>query len=448
MPCSRYFIFFFTSFWRALSLIALWLPGPLVTGGYVDKYFTLGCDKTFSRPDSLTTHTKTHSNHRPYICPVEGCPKAYYHARSLKKHELSHDAKRTAPHRALRGPGLSQVLNQTPGSVPMDLSGNGNLGSSSTSVPNGSHSSQQPAHFHHSHPYHPDFTSGGGRASKHQGHHRQLSQTAGFNLAAISDPALSVGSSPIGTVLMPSSTLSSGANSPSPGAMGSPNYSAGGYHPGTTVLKPPMSTHSSTSSVPSLSMVMSSAPMTPMIPMDGTQGMPPSLGSAPSRDTPGHHRTLSSPSQFPTLAAGIAGSEPPMPILGNPGSSSSSSTPAAIDHTGHVSGTMDIRNMGMSMAMQPQMPMHMQVQVPIGMMPMQMPNMQLMPQSGPGPQDVSTTIPPALTTMSQVAPALSAPAPGNMFMMANPNGVDPRLQQPQQQLHPGMPSMMPPPPPM
>lgn len=337
----------------------------------------------------------------------------------------------------------------------MDLSGNGNLGSGSTSASNGSHSSQQPAHFHHSHPYHPDFTSGGGRVSKHQGHHRQLSQTAGFNLATISDPALSVGSSPIGNVLMPGSSLSSGANSPSPGAMGSPNYTGTGYHPGTTVLKPPMSAHSSTSSVPSLSMVMSSAPMTPMIPMDAAQGMPPSLGSATSRGAPGHHRTLSSPSQFPTLvSAGMVGSEPPMPILGNPGSGSSSSTLAAIDHTGRVNGTMDIRNMGMSLAMQPQMPMHMQVQVPIGMMPMQMPNMQLMPQPVAGPQDVSTTIPPALTTMSpppthaiQVAPVLSAPAPGNMFMMADPNVVDPRLQQPQQ-LHPGMPSTMPPPPPM
>lgn len=401
------------------------------------NFATLGCDKTFSRPDSLTTHTKTHSNHRPYICPVEGCPKAYYHARSLKKHELSHDAKRT-PHRALRGPGFSQVSN-TPGSVPMDLSGNGNVGSSANS-PLGSHSSQQPAHFHHSHPYHPDFTAGGGRASKHQGHHRQLSQTAGFNLAAISDPALSVGSSPI-NVLMPGSALSSGANSPSPGAMGSPNYSAGGYLPGATVLKPPLATHSSTSPVPSLSMVMSSTSM-PMTPMEA-QGMPPSLGSAP-RDAPGHHRTLSSPSRFPTLVSpGMVGTEQPMPMLG-PGTGSSPSTPA-IDNAGH-GGAMDIRNMGMSMAM-PHMQMHM-VQVPIGMMPMRMPNMQLMPQPVPGPQDVSTTIPP-LTTMSpplahatQMAPTLSAPAPGNLFMMPDPN-ADPRLQQ--QHLHPGVPPMMPPP---
>ncbi|KAI8595497.1 hypothetical protein EDD21DRAFT_289816, partial [Dissophora ornata] len=51
---------------------------------------SIGCDKKFSRPDSLTTHTKTHSNVRPYICQVKGCTKAYYHARSLKKHELAH----------------------------------------------------------------------------------------------------------------------------------------------------------------------------------------------------------------------------------------------------------------------------------------------------------------------------------------------------------------------
>ncbi|KAJ3182246.1 zinc-finger protein [Gaertneriomyces sp. JEL0708] len=48
-----------------------------------------GCGKRFSRQDGLNTHIKTHSNIKPYVCH---CGKAYYHARSLRKHEKSHYA--------------------------------------------------------------------------------------------------------------------------------------------------------------------------------------------------------------------------------------------------------------------------------------------------------------------------------------------------------------------
>lgn len=51
----------------------------------------LGCNKKFSRPDSLSTHIKTHSNIRPYNCSVPGCGKAYFHSRSLRKHMRSHE---------------------------------------------------------------------------------------------------------------------------------------------------------------------------------------------------------------------------------------------------------------------------------------------------------------------------------------------------------------------
>ncbi|KAI7884939.1 hypothetical protein K492DRAFT_124443, partial [Lichtheimia hyalospora FSU 10163] len=56
-----------------------------------ERPFVCRCGKRFSRPDSLTTHVKTHSNVRPFICPVKGCQKAYYHSRSLKKHEKTHE---------------------------------------------------------------------------------------------------------------------------------------------------------------------------------------------------------------------------------------------------------------------------------------------------------------------------------------------------------------------
>jgi uncharacterized Zn-finger protein len=54
-----------------------------------------GCDKRFSRPDSLNTHIKTHSSIRPYACPVENCTKAYFHSRSLRKHAKSHEISNT-----------------------------------------------------------------------------------------------------------------------------------------------------------------------------------------------------------------------------------------------------------------------------------------------------------------------------------------------------------------
>ncbi|KAG0190251.1 hypothetical protein DFQ28_002288 [Apophysomyces sp. BC1034] len=50
-----------------------------------------GCDKRFSRLDSLNTHIRTHSDVRPYVCPFQGCGKAYFHSRSLRKHTKSHD---------------------------------------------------------------------------------------------------------------------------------------------------------------------------------------------------------------------------------------------------------------------------------------------------------------------------------------------------------------------
>lgn len=54
-----------------------------------------GCDKKFSRPDSLQTHIKTHSNLRPFACPH--CEKAYFHSRSLRKHIKSHEFTTAGP---------------------------------------------------------------------------------------------------------------------------------------------------------------------------------------------------------------------------------------------------------------------------------------------------------------------------------------------------------------
>lgn len=78
----------------------------------------VGCQKKFSRPDSLTTHIKTHSNVRPYVCQVEGCYKAYYHARSLKKHERVHETHNTE---AMNVSFTTATTYSIPGSMPVNF---------------------------------------------------------------------------------------------------------------------------------------------------------------------------------------------------------------------------------------------------------------------------------------------------------------------------------------
>ncbi|KAL0072865.1 hypothetical protein F4703DRAFT_1954014 [Phycomyces blakesleeanus] len=77
----------------------------------------LGCEKRFSRPDSLTTHIKTHSNVRPYLCSYNGCSKAYYHSRSLKKHEKTHEV---AGMQQQMTPAYQNAYNISTGPVPVD----------------------------------------------------------------------------------------------------------------------------------------------------------------------------------------------------------------------------------------------------------------------------------------------------------------------------------------
>lgn len=284
-----------------------------------------GCDKKFSRPDSLTTHTKTHSNVRPYVCPIEGCPKAYYHARSLKKHELAHEAKRGG-HRALRGPGSNVT---TPGSA-TDAS----TGSSVTPGLAGAQSQQQ-QHSHFSHPYHPDFTGQNRAATKHHGHQRQLSQPMTFNLAMTPDSAMP-------SALLPTGNMSSGGNSPSPGALTmTPGYSPGLNGP-TTVIKPVMSNHSSTSSVPSLSMVMSSASMADL----GGQGIMAinpaftqqqgNLGMSGIALSPGHHVGPNGSPGFPTatvVPSSVVNGPTHIPTSVNADGSMTMAVPMAVDMT-------------------------------------------------------------------------------------------------------------------
>ncbi|KAF8925176.1 hypothetical protein BGZ58_001067 [Dissophora ornata] len=254
-----------------------------------------GCDKKFSRPDSLTTHTKTHSNVRPYICQVKGCTKAYYHARSLKKHELAHESKQGTG--VLRGTGAAHG---TASISPADKTSE----SGSVSVT----SSSQQHRPHHGHPYHPDYTG----VSARNKHRRHLSQSATAVAAATAAATVSAASAttiiaPIPTVpvtAFPVQTLLSSLSDSSLAAGGTPlsintttsgkispnpmSMAGGGGNTGfgqaiagfnATLLTPALSTHSSSSSVPSLSMMMGGTPVSTadgsvvmMEPMFQTQG--------------------------------------------------------------------------------------------------------------------------------------------------------------------------------
>jgi hypothetical protein len=179
---------------------------------------------------------------------------------------------------------------------------------------------------------------GSSRAAKHH-HQRQLSQTANFNMSMTPDTVMPAG-------LLTTSNLSSGTNSPSPGAM----VATSGYSPGlntTTVIKPAMSNHSSTSSVPSLSMVMNSNSMSeldnqgimsinPTFPQQpsnlGVAGMVLSSGAtghhiAPT-GSPGFQTTMSSNSL--TGPTQISAS---MNNIGNSGASMSMDLPMAVEMT-------------------------------------------------------------------------------------------------------------------
>ncbi|KAF9190970.1 hypothetical protein BGZ51_007988 [Haplosporangium sp. Z 767] len=249
-----------------------------------------GCDKKFSRPDSLTTHTKTHSNIRPYVCTVEGCTKAYYHARSLKKHELAHETK-LGGNGVLRG-SVSAATGEKAGGA-----GSGSVSSSS--------------HQHHArtnHPYHPDFTGGAGRSK----HRRQQSQSSPVTTSTVSyhappQPLLGTGSdsllnmkaTAISTASLVTTTPCSMSNSSGGAAF---DHTMAGFTPG--LLTPALSTHSSTSSVPTLSMVISSAPiavqdggLVAMNPMFQTQS---SSATVIPADVAVHHPTPSESPGFQT----------------------------------------------------------------------------------------------------------------------------------------------------
>ncbi|KAI8097961.1 uncharacterized protein B0P05DRAFT_461292 [Gilbertella persicaria] len=55
------------------------------------RYCCRLCNKRFTRPSSLTTHTYSHTGEKPFKCPVEGCGRHFSVVSNLRRHAKIHN---------------------------------------------------------------------------------------------------------------------------------------------------------------------------------------------------------------------------------------------------------------------------------------------------------------------------------------------------------------------
>ncbi|ORY55723.1 hypothetical protein BCR35DRAFT_315980 [Leucosporidium creatinivorum] len=63
---------------------------PLDEAKRVYKCDHQGCGKAFARPSALTTHKRSHSKEKPFVCPLPTCRRAFTVFSNLKRHTKIH----------------------------------------------------------------------------------------------------------------------------------------------------------------------------------------------------------------------------------------------------------------------------------------------------------------------------------------------------------------------
>ncbi|KAF8543468.1 hypothetical protein BDD12DRAFT_682627, partial [Trichophaea hybrida] len=48
------------------------------------------CDKRFTRPSSLQTHTYSHTGEKPFVCEQDGCGRRFSVVSNLRRHKKVH----------------------------------------------------------------------------------------------------------------------------------------------------------------------------------------------------------------------------------------------------------------------------------------------------------------------------------------------------------------------